>query len=144
MARSRKVRVFLDTNVIFSGLYSSKGAPAAILKRFIEGSISIVISQQVLEEVVRIIKEKLPQGLPALRRLMTGVPPEIQADPSSTQIEKLTGKLQPADAAILASAMNAGVDYFITGDSYFLENADIAGECGLRIITPAEFVKVIA
>ncbi len=142
MARSHKVRVFLDTNVIFSGLYSSKGAPAAILERFIEGRISVVISQQVLEEVVRTIKEKLPQGLPALRRLMTGVPLEIQTDPSSEQIEKLTGKLQFADAAILAAAINARVGYLITGDSHFLGNPDIARECGLKIISPAEFVRL--
>jgi putative PIN family toxin of toxin-antitoxin system len=143
MTSRRKVRVFLDTNVIFSGLYSSRGAPAAILERFIEGRISVVISQQVLEELVRTIKEKLPEGLPALRKLLTGGPPEIQADPSSEQIEKLTGKLQFADAAILAAAINARVDYFITGDSHFLENADIAKECGLKIVTPAQFLKVI-
>jgi putative PIN family toxin of toxin-antitoxin system len=143
MTSRRKVRVFLDTNVIFSGLYSSRGAPAAILERFIEGRISVVISQQVLEELVRTIKEKLPEGLPALRKLLTGGPPEIQADPSSEQIEKLTGKLQFADAAILAAAINAKVDYFITGDSHFLENADLAKECGLKIVTPAQFLKVI-
>ncbi len=142
MTSRSKVRVFLDSNVIFSGLYSLKEAPGVILERFIEGRISVVISQQVLEEVVRTIKEKLPDGLPALRRLLTGVPLEIQTDPSSEQIEKLAGKLQFADAAILAAAINAGVDYFITGDSHFLENQDIARECGLKIITPAEFVKV--
>lgn len=137
-----KPRVFLDTNVIFSGLYSPNGAPGAILERFIEGKIDVVISQRVLEELVRTIRGKLPQALPALRALLTTITPEVQNDPPTEQVEKLTTKLEFADAAILAAAINAKVDYFIAGDSHFLANPDVAGECGLKIISPAEFERL--
>jgi uncharacterized protein len=137
-----KPRVFLDSNVIFSGLYSPRGAPGVILEQFIRGKISVVISQQVLEEVVRTIKEKLPEALPALRILMVNTPPAVVKDPNLSDIESWTKQLNVGDAAILAAAVSAQPDYFISGDNHFIENPDLAGEAGLRIITPAQFYKI--
>jgi uncharacterized protein len=138
-----KLRVFLDINVIFSGLYSSQRAPGAILKHFIEGRISIVVSQQVLEEVIRTIKEKLPEALPALKRLLVNTPPEVGADPSPEAIQSWARDIHPADAAILAAAIAATPDYFITGDNHFLENHTIKEKSGLNIVTPAHFLRML-
>ncbi|MBN1191077.1 MAG: putative toxin-antitoxin system toxin component, PIN family [Dehalococcoidales bacterium] len=137
-----ELRVFLDTNVIFSGLYSSQGAPGAILKYFVEGRISLVVSQQVLEEVIRTIKEKLPEALPALKRLLVNAPPEVGADPSSEAIQHWTKELHSANAAILAAAIAAKPDYFVTGDNHFLENQAIKKNAGLNIVTPTQFLKL--
>lgn len=133
-------RVFLDSNVIFSGLYSSQGAPGAILEHFIRGKIRVVISQQVLEEVVRIVKEKVPTAIPALQRLLLNIPPEIVADPEPEEIAQWTGGLSIGDAAILAAAIEAKPDYFITGDSHFIQNPDLAK---LKILTPAQFLTLL-
>lgn len=140
MSRTRP-RVFLDSNVIFSGLYSPQGAPGTILEHFIRGRISVVVSPQVLEEVIRTIKEKLPEALLALRRLLLNIPPEVRADPPLDEIERWAGKIPAADAAILAAAVAAQPDYFVTGDNHFLENPDLAEEAGLRIVTPSQLVK---
>ncbi|MDD5082190.1 MAG: putative toxin-antitoxin system toxin component, PIN family [Dehalococcoidales bacterium] len=143
MASKPKPRVFLDSNVIFSGLYSSQGAPGTIVERFIKSDIHVVVSPQVLEEVIRTIKEKIPSILPALRRLLVSAPPEVVTSPELTEIERWRGRLSVADAAILAAAVAAQPDYFITGDNHFLENPDIGEEAGLRIMTPAQFLKSI-
>lgn len=142
MVPEPKPRVFLDSNVIFSSLHSPQGAPGIILEHFIRGDISVVVSQQVLEEVVRIVKEKLPDALPALRRLLVSAPPEVTPDPTLKEIEPWAKKLPLADAAILAAAMTAQPNYFVTGDSHFLKNPDLAQEKGLVIITPAQFLKI--
>ncbi len=138
-----KLRVFLDANVIFSGLYSSHGAPGAILELFIKGRINVVISQQVLEEVIRTIKEKLPGALPALKRLLVNAPPEVTADPSSEAIQYWANEINPADAAILAAAIAAKPDYFISGDNHFLANPAILEKAGLNIVAPAQFLKLL-
>jgi putative PIN family toxin of toxin-antitoxin system len=138
-----KLRVFLDTNVIFSGLYSSRGSPGTILRYFVEGRISVVVSQQVLEEVIRTIKEKLPEALPALKRLLVNAPPEVGADPSPEALQHWTKELSPADAAILTAAINAKPDYFVTGDNHFLDNKTIKDKAGLNIVTPAQFLKLL-
>ena len=143
MVSKPKLRVFLDSNVIFSGLYSPRGAPGAILEHFIRGNISVVISQQVLEEVIRTLKEKLPEALPALKRLLVSIPPEVQADTIPKEIDRRAEKLHVADAAILAAAVAAQPDYFITGDKHFTDNQGIAEETGLHIVTPAQFLKFL-
>lgn len=136
-----KLRVFLDTNVIFSGLYSSQGPCGMILDRLVEGRIGAVISQQVLEEVIRTMKQKLPEALPALNTLLVNVPLEIAADPSTEAIRPWIKEIHLADAAILASAIAAKPDYFVTGDNHFLEHPVIKERSGLIIVTPARFLK---
>lgn len=138
-----KLRVFLDSNVIFSGLYSSERAPGKILEYFISGRLNVVISRQVLEEVVRVIKEKLPEALPLLRDLLFSASPEIVADPAPEVVRLLMKKLSAGDAAVLGAAIAAKPDYFITGDNHFLADPGLAKEAGLVIGTPAQFLKVI-
>ncbi|WP_324664294.1 putative toxin-antitoxin system toxin component, PIN family [Dehalococcoides mccartyi] len=138
-----KLRIFLDTNVIFSGLYSSQGAPGVILKYFVEGRISIVVSQQILEEVIRTIKDKLPEALPALKKFLVNAPPEVGGDPSPESIQRWAKEIHPADAAILAAAIAAKPDYFITGDNDFLGNHIIMEKAGINIMTPAQFLKLL-
>jgi uncharacterized protein len=138
-----ELRVFLDTNVIFSALYSSRGAPGAILAHFIDGRISVVISQQVLEEVIRTIKEKLPEALPALKRLLLNAAPEICADPAAEMVSRWLKILQPGDAAILAVAIATEADCLVTGDNHFLENPVAMSQAGIKIITPASFLKMV-
>jgi putative PIN family toxin of toxin-antitoxin system len=135
-------RVFLDANVIFSGLYSSHGTPGTILKYLVEGRIKAVISQQVLEEVIRNIKEKLPEALPVLKGLLENVPLEIVADPSLEEISCWVNLIHPADAAILAAAIVAKPDYFLTGDNHFLGNPELINKSTLKIVTTANFLKL--
>jgi putative PIN family toxin of toxin-antitoxin system len=131
----------LDSNVIFSGLYSSRAAPAAILERFIEGRLMVVISQQVMDEVIRTIKKKLPEALPALSKLLVNAPPEIRKDPIPEEVKRWSGLLDIGDAAILGAAIAAQPDYFVTGDRHFIENPEIAEKAGLQIVTPAQFIE---
>jgi putative PIN family toxin of toxin-antitoxin system len=136
-----KPRAFLDTNVIFSGLHSPRGAPGAILEYYVNARITAVISQQVLEEVVRTVHKKLPQAASLLKTMLTNAPPEIVADASFEALKPLMPNFHIADAAILAAAISAKPDFFVTGDSDFLRNRGIIEEAGLHIVTPAEFVR---
>ena len=134
-------RVFLDSNVIFSGLYSSSGAPGAILEHFVEGRLRVVISQQVLEEVVRTVKEKLPEALPTLRRLLMSAPPEVRKNPSFEEAARWAEVIGAHDAAILAAAVAAQPDCLITGDKHFFDNPIISEKSGLHIVSPAQFLE---
>ena len=136
-------RIFLDSNVIFSGIYSSEGAPGIILEHFVEGRLRVVISQQVLEEVVRTVKEKLPHALPALRRLLVSIPPEIRNDPSPEEVARWAEVIQIEDASILAAAVAAQPDYLVTGDKHFFENLGIEEKSGLNVVTPAQFLECL-
>ena len=140
MAPGSKPRVFLDSNVIFSGLYSSKGAPGKILELFIKGEIEVIVSQQVLDEVVRTVKDKLPGALTALNTLLVNNPPEIVPSPEIEHIKQWPGVLSLADAAILTAVYASQTDIFITGDRHFFKSNILLGT-GMIIITAATFLE---
>ncbi|RJO62919.1 MAG: putative toxin-antitoxin system toxin component, PIN family [Dehalococcoidia bacterium] len=140
MALAPETRVFLDTNVIFSGLYSHGGAPGVIIEAFVKGEIKAVISQQVLEELVRTVKEKLPVVIPVLKAMLVNSPPEIVPDPSAAEIKTWASLLEAGDAAILAAVISSRADYFVTGDNHFFENRDVIKKAGISILTPAQFI----
>lgn len=137
---NKKPRVFLDSNVVFSGLYSSQGPPGIIVQRHAEGRLKVVISRQVLHEVVRTVTERLPRALPTLRAFLENAPPEICADARPREAAKWMEFLHAEDAAILAAAVAARPDYFVTGDRHFIDNPLIARKARLFIVTPARFI----
>jgi predicted nucleic acid-binding protein len=82
-------------------------------------------------------------NVPLLQRFLVNAPPEIEADTSTQTLPGWAKKLNESDAAILASAISAKPDYFITGDSHFLANRDIKENSGLKVVTPAQFMKLL-
>lgn len=143
MPKKTKLRFFLDNHILLSGLYSSENSPGKILEYFIEGRISVVISQQVLEKIVRVVKDTLPQALPALNTLLLNSPPEIITDPISAEARRWTKLVLKEDASILTAAISAQSGYFIIGDNHFLNNPHITKETGLHIIMAAQFVQLL-
>ena len=111
------------------------------MEHFVEGRLEVVISQQVLEEVVRAVKKKLLEVLPTLRRLLVSAPPEIRKNPPLEEIARWTEVIEAEDAAILAAAVAAQPDYLITGDKHFLGNPGISKKSGLHIVSPAQFLE---
>ena len=137
--RSAPLRVFVDTNVLFSADHSSQSAPGRILQLHRDGYIVIIVSQQVLDELVRNLREKLPSGLPVLQRLLNARPPEIIADPPQTDVDALAEAVNFDDAPIVAAALAAEADYFITGDRALREQA--AGlSTRFRVASPRELL----
>ena len=52
----KKARIILDTNVVYAGLYSSRGASFKILQSIEEGKLKIVLSTTLLFEYEDILK----------------------------------------------------------------------------------------
>ncbi|MFH1485209.1 MAG: hypothetical protein ABIH46_03985, partial [Chloroflexota bacterium] len=70
-------------------------------------------------------------------------PPEIVEDPKPEEIAKWAEVINADDAAIMAPAVAAQVDYLVTGDQHFLDNPGVAERSGLRIATAAELVGIL-
>ena len=141
MARGPRPRVFLDTNVIFSALYSPTGPPADILRLHIDGKIQIVVSQQVLEELARTIAAKLPTAAAAVQTLLLKAPPEVVPDPPPRIVKSWARLVDPVDAPVIAAASEAGADYFVTGDEGFLGKASQIAKRGITVLPPRQFVE---
>lgn len=137
-------RVFADASVLVAGAGSRTGASRAVLVMAEIGLYRLVVCRQVLDETERNLRKKLPAALPVFAKLMIAINPEIVPDPSPEEVIRWQSVIEPQDAPILAAAVAASPDRFLTLDvKDFIEDPHVAKKSGLRIETPAEFVQAI-
>lgn len=91
-------RVFVDTNILYSGLFF-EGAPRKLLLLASQGELILLLSEYVLAELRRVIKRKAAPCL-KVERYSRFVP-------------------HKEDAPILASVILADADYVVSGDQHF-------------------------
>ena len=135
------MRVFLDTNVLFSGFHSPRGAPNAILERATAHQLTAVVSPDVLAELVRNIQRKAPYLSAEVSSFLQGTALEV-VEPSKAQTDRLHQQGFGTDAPIVAAAAGAEVDYFCSGDRRLLERVRRARR-GLRAASPAELLRLL-
>ena len=133
-------RVFVDSNVWFSAFHSSLNCQKILISHE-EGQINAVISQQVLGEVVKHIRMKIPDMLPHFQNFMVTSPPEIVADSLKIPKEIMLIISDQKDQPIFTSAIVAEVDYFITGNIKDFKRDKLEKMTKIKIQTPVEAVK---
>ncbi len=139
----RRFKVFLDSNVIISGLFSDKGSPRIILDLLSLGLpvLSGVTGEYNLIEIERNLSKKMPDVLPVYRKYLKLLRLEIVPLPLSADVNKLSGHTSDKDIPVLASAINGNVDFLVTGDKKdFLK---LKVKYPFRIMSPAEFLDII-
>jgi putative PIN family toxin of toxin-antitoxin system len=128
------LRVVLDTNVLVSGLAYPVSVPGRILSAWQQGSLSLVLSRYILDEMVRV--------LPKLSRNKRS-PAEIRDLADSfmfmAEIVEPSGELEEElrdtnDQPVLGTLLAAQADYLITGDKDLLA---LGGR--YPIVSPAAF-----
>jgi predicted nucleic acid-binding protein len=101
----KPVRVFLDSNVIISGLLSDRGALRVILDLFsldlpflkgLTGSYNII-------EIERNLNKKLPAVLPVYKEYLPKINLEIIPLPTREEIKKYVGATAAKDIPVLVS-----------------------------------------
>lgn len=111
---ARRLRVYIDTDVLLAASASTNGASHLVVKlsefTFIEG----VITEAVRIEAERNLLGKLPHALPAYRVLLKSARLEEAALPSAAQLEPFAGHADPKDLPHLVAAYLAGCDFLVT------------------------------
>lgn len=139
MSKDPEFKVFIDTNVWFSAFYGSKNCEK-IIKAFLGKKFQAVISQQVIEEMVRNIKEKIPHLLPYVKNLLINSPLQIVPDPKIIPSE-IKDLVSVEDQPIFASAMLAKADIFVTGNISDFEVKKLEKITKPKILTPQQAVN---
>ena len=133
------LRVVLDTNVLLSGIAYPASVPGKILAAWRHGSVEVLLSAYILEELRRVLPRL------AHRHGLTLAEIDDLVDVLSIQaevIEPLPGVEpdlrdlddQPVLGTLLAARKTSGVDYLITGDKDLLALAE-----RYPIVDPAKF-----
>jgi predicted nucleic acid-binding protein len=136
-------KVFLDSNVILSGLFSDQGAPRIILDiltlklPFLLGSTG----EYNLLEIERNLKKKMPGVFSVYKRYLSRLNLKIIPIPGPEEIKKFSGQIADKDIPVLVSAIQSKADFLVTEDKKHFEKLKVPGNYLLKIITPSEFLE---
>ncbi|HYA38698.1 MAG TPA: putative toxin-antitoxin system toxin component, PIN family [Candidatus Methylomirabilis sp.] len=124
--------IFLDTNVLASAI-----ATRGLCTELVEGIITnheLFICEQVLRELQRVLHQKFHLPRPVIQQYLGLLRAEGDVVAAPRTMPRLRIK-DPDDVPILACAIAAKVDVFVTGAKALL-NTDELG--GMPILTPRE------
>ncbi len=137
------LKVVLDANIFVSALINPHGKPAQILNYVFENKIRLFTSSSIIEELERVLsysrlmkrhgleKEELKEFISALLSIMSLVE-------ERKTIEVIMD--DPSDNKYLSCALNAKVDFIVSGNVHLLN----LKECeGIRITTPAQLLEIM-
>lgn len=141
----RPLKVFLDSNVILSGLLSDKGAPRIILDLLsLELPFFVGLTGRYnLIEIERNLRKKMPGVLSVYKGYFPKLNLKIIPLPRKENLREYFGKIAEKDLPVLVSAIRGKADFLVTGDKQHFEKLNIRGEYPLRIVTPSEFIDSI-
>jgi predicted nucleic acid-binding protein len=144
MAR-RTVRLFLDSNVILSGLLSDRGGPRIILDLLSLGLPFLMglTGQYNLIEIERNLRKRMPGMVPVYKRYFPLLNLTIMPMPKTEELREFFGKIADKDIPVLVSAIKGKADFLIAGDRRHFEKLKRAEKYKLEIVTPSEFIDSI-
>ena len=141
------IRVFLDTNVFVSALLMPNNPPAKILELVLEGRLNLVLSPDIIGEIVRVCK--YPRIQQALEKRSITSEEVGEAFLKIIQVATITPgdfvvqgvSPDPDDDMVLAGAVEGKADFIISGDRHLLELKDFQG---IEIMLPTDFLEHLA
>lgn len=127
------MKVFLDTNVLVSG-FATRGLCADVI-RLVLAEHELITADVVLNELKRVLKHKIQLPGEQVQEILTFLESQtVQPKPISPTSIPVRDE---DDQWVLASALVAKADVFVTGDKDFLSVADEVA--GLTITDPRGF-----
>jgi putative PIN family toxin of toxin-antitoxin system len=134
------LRVVIDTNVIFEGLTKQGGASGLIIDAWLAGLIVVCVSNTLAYEYDDVLSRKLASERwillkPLLEELLT------IAEYTSIYFSWRPTSPDPGDDLAIDCAMNTGA---LVVTSNIKDFRSARESLGLRVMTPIEFVSVLA
>jgi predicted nucleic acid-binding protein len=148
----RRIRLFLDSNVLTGGIVSLWGLDKAALSLCAARLCKLVLAEVVRDEVEenllihaeRLTSLEAEELIEHYRRLVKLTNPEIAPYPPEALVRSSRHLIRhAADVPILLSAVASKPDWLLTHDTKHFTQA-VAKRTGLRITTPAEFFRTLS
>lgn len=152
MKERRRIRLFLDSNVLTGGIVSSWGLDKAVLSLCAAKVCRLVLAEAVRDEVEenlllhsgRLMLPEAEQLLEDYHRLIRLTSPERVPYPAASLVRANRSLIRhEADVPILLSAMASKPDWLLSHNTKHFTSA-VAERTGLRIATPAQFFRTLS
>ena len=136
-----KIRIILDTNVLYAGLYSSEGASYQILRAIERGQIQIILSTTLLFEYEDILNRKKSE-LGLSEKQIEAVLDNLCRLSDHQKIYYLWRPFlkDPNDDHILELAVASQTEIIVTHN---IKDFNGINNFGIRAITPKQLLKEI-
>lgn len=129
------MRVVLDTNVLISGIFW-KGAPHYILRAFAAGRFELVVSTDILNEYVSVIRRIDTKGNLAERwSVYLTEKAVLVKDLAVLKISRDSDDDMFINAAVVGTA-----SYLVSGDDDLLS---LKGNNPIKVVNPSAFLKIL-
>ena len=139
------VRIFLDSNVILSGLLSERGAPRILLDLlslrlpFLMGSTG----RYNLIEIERNLKKKMPGLFPLFKDYLPKLNLKVIPVPRPADVRGFFGQIAEKDAPVLVSAIQSKADFLVIGDKQHFGKMKGIGKYPFQVVASSEFIDSI-
>ena len=128
--------VTLDTNIYISAVEFG-GAPLRLLHMAVDGEIEIAISQPIIDETQRVLRDKFGRSEERLAETEEWIRSFTRLVAPKEALDII--KEDPPDNRILECAEAAGSEFIVTGDKDLLR---IKRHGGVRIVKVADFLAM--
>lgn len=116
------MRVFLDTNILFSAILFPDSVPDKALQKALCFPYEVVTCDYVLDELRRNVIKKFPTKVDALDRFIASLALSITVINVSYNVDDDTLSIRDDyDKPVLRAALESKCDLLISGDKDFLE-----------------------
>jgi predicted nucleic acid-binding protein len=148
----RRIRLFLDSNVLTGGIISPWGLDKATLSLCAAKVCKLVLAEAVRDEgeqnlllhAERLSPRAAGQLIEDYRRLIKLTNPELVPYPDKHLVNSSRNLIRhEADVPVLLSAMAGKPDWLLTHNAKHFTKA-VAKRTSLRIATPAEFFRALS
>jgi predicted nucleic acid-binding protein len=130
--------------VLYAAAFSKSGPARRLILKGLEGSVSLSLSDLVLDETKRNLTENASLALPYFTLLADIFSPFI-TNPTKQDVRKAAQIVHLKDAPIVAGAAKAKADYLATHDmKHLISHAQaIEPAYGITVVAPAELLSIL-
>jgi putative PIN family toxin of toxin-antitoxin system len=125
------MRVVFDSNIFISALIIPGGKADRAIARIITGKDSLVLSKDIIGEVLTVLSRKFSRDREAISRVAVSLA-------ELGEIIRPSKKINESDNRILECARAGKADLIVTGDKNMLELSEYQG---IRIISLKEYLS---
>jgi putative PIN family toxin of toxin-antitoxin system len=130
------VKVVFDSNIFISAFVVPRGQAEKAILKVIEENVTLILSKEIIGEVLRVLSAKFKRDKEALSRTAVYLSDLATIVKSSRKLKIL--KDEP-DNRILECAVAGGADLIVTGDKALLRLKEFEG---IQILSLKEFLEL--
>jgi predicted nucleic acid-binding protein len=136
--------VFLDSSVLYAAAFSATGPARRLILKGLQGSVTLCISDLVLEETKRNLKKNAPLALPYFSNIADLLAVSVTR-PTKAEVLKAAQIVHLKDAPIVAAAAKVKANYLATHDvKHLLTHAKAIDKAyGITVLSPADLLSIL-